>query len=205
VAAGDYDLTLSTGPMYKAARKEAFAALTQVIATEPQTMLPMVGDIWAKNADFPDADVLAARFKKMLPPNLQEGDADDDASKLAQLAAQLQALSTQHNQLVAELNRASDTIRTKRLELESKERIALLGFQHDLVMQELKSNDEAALAHLQATLGAITSRLDLIHENMSIDRDAGVAPNAPELPNAVEPHVQPITPAAPEQRPQPVG
>jgi hypothetical protein len=69
-----------------------------VIATEPQTMLPMVGDIWAKNADFPDADVLASRFKKMLPPNLQEADADDAAAKLAQAQSQLQALSQQHDQ-----------------------------------------------------------------------------------------------------------
>ncbi|MCU1338836.1 MAG: hypothetical protein JWO19_4417 [Bryobacterales bacterium] len=204
VGAGDYDLVLSTGPMYKAARQEAFKAMTVVISENPQ-LLPMLGDIWAKNADFPDADVLAARFKKMLPPNLQEGDADDAAAKLAQAASQLQALGQQHNQLVAELNRASDTIRTKRLELESKERIALLGFQHDLVMQQLKSHDEAAQAHLQETLAAITSRLNLIHEGMAIEEEAGPAIDTPELPNAVEPHVQPITPAAPTPRPQPIA
>jgi hypothetical protein len=191
--------------MYKAARKEAFAALTQVIATEPQTMLPMVGDIWAKNADFPDADVLASRFKKMLPPNLQEADADDAAAKLAQAQSQLQALSQQHDVMVQELNRASDTIRTKRLELESRERIAAMNDHTQLVLQQLKSHDAAAQASLEAQLALIQSRMDALHASMSIDQEAGLAPDTPELPNSVEPHVQPITPAAPTPRPQPIG
>lgn len=205
VAAGTYDLTLSTGPMYKAARKEAFAALTQVIATDPQTMLPMVGDIWAKNADFPDADVLAARFKKQLPPQFHDDDSDDAASKLAQAQAQLQALSAQHDQLVQELNRASDTIRTKRLELESRERIAAMNDHTQLVLQQLKSHDEAAQASLLAQLSLIQSRMDALHASMSIEQEAGQAPDTPELPNSVEPHVQPIVPAAPTPRPQPIS
>jgi hypothetical protein len=201
VGAGDYDITLSTGPMYKAARQEAFKAMTAVITENPQ-MLPMLGDIWAKNADFPDAQLLADRFKKLLPPNLQEGDADDAASKLAQAASQLQALSAQHNQLVQELNRASDTIRTKRLELESRERIAAMNDHTQLVLQQLKSHDAAAQSSLEAQLALISSRMDALHASMSIEQEAGAAPDTPELPNAVEPHVQPITPAAPTPRPE---
>jgi hypothetical protein len=204
VGAGDYDIVLSTGPMYKAARQEAFKALTMVISENPQVMLPMVGDIWAKNADFPDADVLAARFKKMLPPNLQDTDADDAQSKLTQAQAMLQQLSEQHDLMVQELNRASDTIRTKRLDLESRERVALMNNWTQLMLQRLKSHDAAAQAAMDAQLDAISSRLQVLHENMSIDQDAGNAPNTPELPNAVEPHVQPITPAAPTPRPQPI-
>jgi hypothetical protein len=205
VGAGDYDITLSSGPMYKTARKEAFKALTAVISENPEMMLPMVGDIWAKNADFPDADVLAARFKKMLPPNLQDDSADDAQTKLTQAQAQLQALSDQHNQLVAELNRASDTIRTKRLDLESRERIALSNNQTQLVLQQLKDHATGAQAQLEHELGAINMRLEAIHNSMAIEQEAGLAPNTPELPGEVEPKTQPITPAAPTPRPQPIG
>jgi len=205
VGAGIYDLALSSGPMYATARKEAFKALTAVISENPQVMLPIVGDIWAKNADFPDADVLSSRFKKLLPPNLQEQDADDLQSQLAQKDAALQALSDQHNQLVAELSRASDTIRTKRLDLESRERIALVNNQTQLLLQQMKDHAAGAQSHLDAQLGAITMRLEKLHETLGIDEEAGPAPDTPELPNAVEPHVQPITPAAPTPRPQPVG
>jgi len=203
VGAGNYDVTLSTGPMYRTARQEAFAAMTAVI-TENAEMLPIIGDIWAKNADFPDADVLAARFKKMLPPNLQDDSADDAQSKLQQAQAQLAQLGQQYNQTVAELNRAADTIRTKRLDLESKERIALMNNFTQLTVQRLKSHDEAAQALMDKQLEAITAQLAAMHEGMGIDQDAGGAPNTPELPSSVEPHVQPITPAAPAVRPQPI-
>jgi hypothetical protein len=205
VGVGDYDLVLSTGPMYADARKEAFAALTAVIQEDPQVLMPVLGDIWAKNADFPDADVIAARLKKMLPPNLQDENAEDAQSKVLQLQSQLQQLSQQHDLMVQELNRASDTIRTKRLELESRERIASMQGLVQLVMQQLKGNQAGAQAHLEEVLGAITQQMTAMHEGMQMEQDAGAAPNTPELPNQVEPHVQPITPAAPTPRPQPVA
>jgi hypothetical protein len=205
VQSGNYDIVLSTGPMYQTARKEGFKAMTAVVMSDPQAMLPMFGDIWMKNADFPDAKLAADRFKKMLPPNLQDESADDAQSKLVQAQAQLQQLRQQHDIMVQELNRASDTIRTKRLELESKERIALVQMQHDLVMQQLKSHDEGAQSHLEEVLGAISQRLALDAQQQTIAQDAGAAPDTPELPGQVEPKVQPIAPAAPTPRPQPVG
>lgn len=205
VGAGEYDLTLSTGPTNKTARQEAFKALTMVINENPQLMLPVVGDIWAKNADFPDADVLSARFKKMLPPNLQDHEADDLQAKFQQAQGQLAQLMEQYNIVVQEMSRASDTIRTKRLDLESRERVALMNNFTQIMVQRLKSHDAAAQSAMDAQLAAITSRLTVLHENMSIEQEAGAAPQTPELPNAVEPHVQPITPAAPTPRPQPIA
>lgn len=205
VSVGDYDLTLSSGPMYKSQREEAFAALTAVITVNPQEMMPIVGDIWAKNGDFADSDVLAERFKKMLPPQLQDSTGQDTESKLQQAQAQLAALSMQHNQLVAELNRASDTIRTKRLDLESKERVSLQNNQTQILLQQMKDHAGGAQAQLEHQLQAISMRLQMLHQSMSVEQEAGEAPNTPELPNSVEPKVQPITPASPTPRPQPVG
>jgi hypothetical protein len=204
VGVGDYDLTLSSGPMYQTQRQEAFKAISMVIAEDPQQMLPVLGDVWFSNADFADADILAARFKKLLPPNLLDSDDDDVQSRLTKATAELQQLSTQYNQLLMEMNRASDTIRTKRLDLESRERIALMNNFTALTVQRLKSHDAAAQALMDKQLEAITMQLSAMHEGMSIDDDAGAAPNTPELPNQVEPHVQPIVPASPTPRPQPV-
>lgn len=204
VGVGDYDLTLSTGPMYRTARQEAFKALTMVISQKPE-LLQVLGDVWAKNADFPDADVIETRLKKMLPPNLQDGDADDAQSKLLQAQAQLQQLSQQHDLMVQELTRAADTIRTKRLDLESRERIALQNNWTRILLQRLKSHDQAAQAQMDAQLEAITQRLAILHESMGIQDEAGAPPDTPELPDQVEPRVQPVTPAAPTPRPQPTG
>lgn len=203
VGAGDYDLTLSTGPMYRTARQEAFRALTAVITEKPE-LLPILGDVWAKNADFPDAEVIAARFKKMLPPELQDHDADDVESQLMATQAALKQLTDVHNQMLAELNRAADTIRTKRLETESRERIALFNNWTQVILQRLKSHDAAAQAAMDAELDSIQQRMVLLHQSMTPEEDAGAAPNSPELPGSVEPKVQPVTPAAPTPRPQPI-
>lgn len=202
VGTGNYDATLSTGPMYQTARKEAFAALTAVITAKPD-LLSVLGDIWAKNADFPEARTLAERFKKMLPPNLQD-EQGEPAAQLAALQSQLQQVLAQHNQLVAELERATDTIRTNRLQIESKERIANLQAWAGLVEQQVKTQGAAGLAHLQAVLTTIQDRMLTLHGNMSVEQDAGEPPPTPELPNKVEPHVLPITPAAPVAPVQPI-
>jgi hypothetical protein len=165
-------------------------------------MLPLVGDLWAKNADVPDADVLADRLRKMLPANLQDVDSEDLQQKFNQAQAQLAQLTDQHNIIVQELTRASDTIRTKRLDLESRERVALMNNFTQIMVQRLKSHDAAAQAAMDAQLEAITGRLNVLHENMSIEQEAGAPPDTPELPGSVEPKVLPTTPAAPTPRPQ---
>lgn len=199
---GSYDVSLSAGPQYRTARQEAFRAIGVLIAQQPQ-LFPMLGDIWVKYADWPGAHVLADRLKKLLPPNLQE-DTSDPAQKMQMLEAQLQQMGAQHNQLVAELNRASDTIRTKRLDVESRERVSALNNQTQLALQAMKSHDAASLAQLNATIETIQQRLQLLHENMPVEDEAGQPLNSPELPGQVEPHVQPVTPRMPAPRPEPV-
>lgn len=203
VGVGEYDVVLSSGPTYRTARQEAFRSLTAIVTAKPD-LFPLVGDIWAKYADWPGAHVLADRLKKMLPPNLQDANDTDPAAQVSSLQAQLQALGAQHNQLVAELNRASDTIRTKRLDIESRERIALMNDQTQILIQELKSNAAAANAQLVSTLETIQHRMELLHESMTVNQDAGDESQNPELPSQVQPKTAVIA-AAPVPRPEPIG
>lgn len=197
VGRGEYDVTLSAGPMSQTGRQEGFKALTAVISQQPN-LFPIIGYLWARNADFNGADELAKLLKKMMPPEFQ--DSDDPADKDAQLAqkdAALKQLTAQQQQLVAELARASDDIRTKRLELESKERVAGMQAQAGMIEAALKANFAAGMEAMKAELATVQHRMELLHESMSIEQEAGPAPPTPELPGKVEPKVQPITPAAP--------
>jgi len=204
VGTGSYDVTMSTGPAYRTARQEAFRAITAIVTSQPD-LFPIVGDIWVKYADWPGANVLADRLKKMLPANLQDPNDSDPAAQVVTLQSQLQQLSTQHNQLVAELARASDTIRTKRLDLESRERIAQIQAQAGMIEAALKANFAAGLEQMKAELATIQNRMELLHESMSIEQEAGVPPETPELPTQVEPKTQPVTPAAPVTPVKPIG
>jgi hypothetical protein len=205
VGAGEYDLTLSTGPQYKTARAEGFKAISAVIQSDPQQMIPILGDIWIELGDFPKADVVAKRLKKLLPPQLQDTDNEDAEAKLTAASAQIAALGAQNQQLIQEVTRAADTIRTKRLDLESRERIALLNNFTQITLQRMKSNDAAAQGLMDAQLAAITQRLSVLHENLAIGDESGPPVPTPELPGQVEPRVQPVTPAAPTPRPQPIA
>ncbi|MFK5283902.1 hypothetical protein ACI3PL_30425, partial [Lacticaseibacillus paracasei] len=61
------------GPSYATRRQEAFNAFTQIAAQNDQFMT-IAGDIMFRAADFPMADELYERLRRMVPPQaLGEG------------------------------------------------------------------------------------------------------------------------------------
>lgn len=69
--AGKYDVTVTTGPSYSTKRLEASDSLMQFLQSFPAAG-PVIGDLIAKNMDWPGADKIAERLKKMLPPGMDE-------------------------------------------------------------------------------------------------------------------------------------
>lgn len=61
---GRYDVVVSTGPSYSTKRMEAADSMVAFINAAPQTA-SMVMDLLAKNLDWPGADEIAARFRKV--------------------------------------------------------------------------------------------------------------------------------------------
>jgi len=71
LSVGEYDVVVSTGPSYATKRQEAAESLTEFMRTVPQSG-SVIADLVAKNMDWPGADEIAARLKKMLPPGITE-------------------------------------------------------------------------------------------------------------------------------------
>lgn len=61
-----YSVQADVGPEYATRREEAFQAFTQIIGNNME-LLKVAGDLMFKAADFPMADELAERLKKMVP------------------------------------------------------------------------------------------------------------------------------------------
>jgi hypothetical protein len=69
LAKGKYDLTVDTGPSFTTRREEAAAQITELIRAFPQAA-PVLGDLLAKNLDWPGAEEIAERLKALLPPQI---------------------------------------------------------------------------------------------------------------------------------------
>lgn len=66
---GKYDVEADIGPAYATRRQEAFNAFMQIAQRDGEIM-KVAGDLMFKAADFPMADELAERFRRMIPPNI---------------------------------------------------------------------------------------------------------------------------------------
>ena len=97
VTAGKYDVTVEAGPSYTTQREEAAQQMMQFVQAYPNAM-PLIGDLIAKNLDWPGADDIADRLKKMLPPPLQ-----GQNPQAQQLQQQLQQMDGQAKQAVGTL------------------------------------------------------------------------------------------------------
>lgn len=100
LSAGKYDLTVTVGPSYSTKRVEAAEQMMQLLQAFPAAA-PIIGDLVAKNLDWPGADEIAARLKQMLPPQLQGEDprAQQAQQQMQEMAQQMQAMMDEMKQL----------------------------------------------------------------------------------------------------------
>ena len=127
---GLYDVQSEVGPSFATRRQEAFNALTQIAAKNPEFM-NVAGDVLWKVADFPEAQVLAERWRKIIPPNIT-GDAPDPqlAEASAKLEQQLMLIADQSKQ-IAEKERELDIkqMEADRLWRETAANVARLDYE----------------------------------------------------------------------------
>jgi len=112
---GKYDLTVSAGPSFTTRREEAALQMEAFIQKAPQAAM-IIGDLYAKNLDWPGADEIAERLKRMVPPQAlgaqpEAGPApgaapQPDPALQAQIAQGMQIIQAQQAR-IAELEQAA--------------------------------------------------------------------------------------------------
>lgn len=157
---GKYDVTVSTGPSFATRRQEAAASMANVTQVYPQLM-GICGDLMIKNMDWPGAEEMAERIKKTLPPELQNDGKNQKIPPMVQ--AQMSQMQQMIQALSQQLNEASEVIKTRRMELESKERIEFAKIQADIETTLAKLGTQSSIALLQQEVAAITQRLKILN------------------------------------------
>lgn len=99
---GRYQVQAEVGPSWGTKRQEAANALGQIIGSNPR-MAEMIGDVWFRVQDFPEAEEVAERFYKALPAYLK-GEGPDPATQ--QLQAQLQTAQQLLGEMGVKLQKA---------------------------------------------------------------------------------------------------
>jgi hypothetical protein len=120
---GQYAVVSDTGPSFATRRQEAFNALTQ-IAAQNKEFMNVGGDLLWKVADFPEAQELARRWRRLIPPNIT-GDAPnpqltDAMHQAANKIEQQLGIITQQTKELADKNRELD-LREREIALREKE------------------------------------------------------------------------------------
>lgn len=105
---GRYDVVVTVGPSFTTKRQEAAEAMNLVLQGNPG-LWQVAGDLFVRNLDWPGADDLAKRLKKMVPPNLLEED-EPNKQDLEAKAQQLHAAGEMLSQKQQELQLAQQEI-----------------------------------------------------------------------------------------------
>lgn len=92
LSAGKYDVTCEAGPSFTTRREEAAMQMTEMVKAFPATF-PVIGDLLAKNLDWPGADEIAERFRQASPI------AQGQNPQVVQLQQQIQAMGQQMGQM----------------------------------------------------------------------------------------------------------
>lgn len=149
LTAGAYDVRIAVGPSYETKRQEASEGMMAFLQAVPAAG-PMVADLIAKMQDWPEADRVAERLRKMLPPGMAE---DDDQTPEAQQAAMM---AQQQQMQQAQVQQQAMQMEQAKIEAEIR-----------------KAQAEAVEAEADAMKAQIEAQM------MAAQMNAGIMPRAP--------------------------
>ncbi len=181
MTAGKYDVIVTMGRAYDSKRLETFDTMQNLVQSAPN-LLPMFGDVMFKNSDMAGADVVAERFKKMLPPNLQD-------DKDQQIPPQAQAAIQQAQQQAQALNEACKHYEQQIQQLEFEKKAQIVKSQSDFAIRKLEVEADIAKAEITTKAQSAQEREAFVHDvalqvmSMSHDR-AMAAQNAAQTQQA---------------------
>lgn len=145
---GRYDVTVSAGPSYTTQRQEAADGMTQLAQAWPPLM-EIAGDKVVSNLDWPGADEIAERIKRMIPPHIageEEGEQQPVPPQVQQQMAQMQEMLQQAQQALQE---HESGMAKARLDAESRIAVAQINAQSRTDVEELKSMVSLLIERMQ--------------------------------------------------------
>ena len=156
---GAYKLTVAIGRGHASQQEEAMEAMSALAEAAPQ-LVPFYAHLWVKSMSFPGATEVAEAIKAAGPAGAKGGDLEDVPPAFL---AQFQALQEQHQIAVAELQKATEALRTDQIKAASQKEIAAMKIEAELGLAHLK--EQSKLLQIQAKAGG-DAKLDILHSQL---------------------------------------
>lgn len=153
---GQYDVVATVGPNYETRRKEAFAAMTDLLAGN-MSLAPVIGDLYMGSADFPNADELQERMRNWI--------AGMNPGLMGNGPTQQEQQLMQHNQLLMqELTRMKQELDDKTIQRQLEQKRVDMDALNHLALRMENDNKQVKDAY-----DSITKRLAVTAPMMSED------------------------------------
>lgn len=131
ITVGRYDVVVQAGPSFTSRREEAATQMIELVRAFPDAA-PIIGDLLAKNLDWPGADEIAKRLEKMLPPGIRD---DEQGGLPPELQMQVQQMAE-----------AIDVLKQRLMEAEGKTGLE----QQKLAIEQYKAETDRMQAMMPA-------------------------------------------------------
>ena len=117
---GKYDVVVSVGQSYATKRQETVDAMLQLFQAKPD-LAPLIGDIFVKNLDIAEADLIAKRIQAVMPPEVLQADGAENV-QLQQASMMIEQLKQQLQTMAQELeNKQAEQAQDYDIELQKLE------------------------------------------------------------------------------------
>lgn len=176
---GEYMVRITTEAPYTTKRQESAEFFTEIVTRQPELM-NVAGDLLFKYMDFPGAQALSNRMKKLIDPKLLDDEGDDNVQAQIEMAMQQsQAIIDQLQAQIAELSVKAEgkqqELQLKVVEAETNAQSEQLKFaleQEKLNLDKYKIDLEAALKQEELRLKALELTIKQQEaENREIERE----------------------------------
>jgi hypothetical protein len=145
--AGKYRAIVTMGRAFSTKRQESFDMMQQVLVSNPDAF-PLVADLMFQNSDIAGSDIMADRFKRMLPQQAQDPDNTDPEQQAQQLQAQNAQLQQHTQALNAYAQKLEQEKQGKVVETQGRVQIETFKAQKDFELKALQLETQRAIAEI---------------------------------------------------------
>ncbi len=156
---GKYDVVVDIGPTYATKRQESAATTLELMKNLPQ-QAPMFADVAVRNMDFPGADEVANRLKKMVPPNLLDDKDKPKGATPEEMQGQIGQMQQALQQVTQQYEQCKQLLDTKALELQSKEKIEFAKLENNVIIEQLKAKNDVDKTAFLEHMARVDRKLD---------------------------------------------